>query len=392
MALVKTDYGLIYNDDGSLCVTVRDDDIPFEGVKSFAVEEGTTNLITGDSATFATSIGSWVESDANLTITWENIYNEFLKQNGVMRYRKTDSNNASCRINITDSTLTTYSGSIYIKLISGNINAIRPAGVFYYSDNTWTDYSWVDANGSYKRIIDMGNGIYRIEVNNMKYDQTKIDAGLTISKFQIRITSPDLVDFYVLAAQWEQKPFATSFVDGTRADGNLQLPWTMDGYNFVINLFAKDLFSSTNTNTHIFNLGTTGLTDVYDGRLILRQNNSLFQLYIDPADGSASVSSNTSVASNDGKYHMLTVLVEATQARLYIDGIYKTTLTYDFTKENFDKLVLGSNISFSPVTAYGLISNLYIGNYDPNIWTDAFIQELYNAKRPFSVPAKLPII
>mgnify|MGYP000890505950 FL=1 len=39
MALVRTDYGLIYNDDGSLCATL----LPEGGV---AVEEGTTNLLT----------------------------------------------------------------------------------------------------------------------------------------------------------------------------------------------------------------------------------------------------------------------------------------------------------------------------------------------------------
>ena len=45
MALIKEPYGLIYNDDGSLCVTYRDDDIPFPGVRSFAVEAPTTNLL-----------------------------------------------------------------------------------------------------------------------------------------------------------------------------------------------------------------------------------------------------------------------------------------------------------------------------------------------------------
>ena len=45
MALHKENYGLIYNDDGSLCVALRKDDVPFEGVTSFAVEEGTTNLV-----------------------------------------------------------------------------------------------------------------------------------------------------------------------------------------------------------------------------------------------------------------------------------------------------------------------------------------------------------
>lgn len=45
MAQTKTDYGLIYNDDGSVCTTVRPDQTPFPGVNSFAVETATTNLL-----------------------------------------------------------------------------------------------------------------------------------------------------------------------------------------------------------------------------------------------------------------------------------------------------------------------------------------------------------
>ena len=46
MAQTKTDYGLIYNDDGSMCTTVRPDQTPFPGVNSFAVETATTNYVT----------------------------------------------------------------------------------------------------------------------------------------------------------------------------------------------------------------------------------------------------------------------------------------------------------------------------------------------------------
>jgi len=46
VAFVKTDYGLIYSDDGSLCITKRQDDVPFPGTTAWAVEEGTTNLFT----------------------------------------------------------------------------------------------------------------------------------------------------------------------------------------------------------------------------------------------------------------------------------------------------------------------------------------------------------
>ena len=46
MALHKTDYGLVYDDEGSLCVTKRTDDVPFPGTTAWAVETGTTNEVT----------------------------------------------------------------------------------------------------------------------------------------------------------------------------------------------------------------------------------------------------------------------------------------------------------------------------------------------------------
>jgi len=46
MALHKTDYGLVYDDEGTLCVTKRTDDVPFAGTTAWAVETGTTNLAT----------------------------------------------------------------------------------------------------------------------------------------------------------------------------------------------------------------------------------------------------------------------------------------------------------------------------------------------------------
>ena len=45
MQKITTDYGLIYNTDGSVCTTVRPDQIPFPGVNSFAVETATTNYL-----------------------------------------------------------------------------------------------------------------------------------------------------------------------------------------------------------------------------------------------------------------------------------------------------------------------------------------------------------
>jgi hypothetical protein len=34
MAFVTTNYGLVYNDSGDLCVTIKQDDVPFPRTKS----------------------------------------------------------------------------------------------------------------------------------------------------------------------------------------------------------------------------------------------------------------------------------------------------------------------------------------------------------------------
>ena len=52
MPQVKGPYGLVYNTDGTLCTTYRDDDVPFQGVRSFAVDAATTNLVPSNIANF----------------------------------------------------------------------------------------------------------------------------------------------------------------------------------------------------------------------------------------------------------------------------------------------------------------------------------------------------
>lgn len=62
MPLVQTDYGLIYNTNGPLCVTLRPGEGKFGG--AVAVEEATTNLLK-DVANFTTS--SWSRSNVDVT-------------------------------------------------------------------------------------------------------------------------------------------------------------------------------------------------------------------------------------------------------------------------------------------------------------------------------------
>ncbi|MCD6381397.1 MAG: hypothetical protein J7L43_00250, partial [Candidatus Aenigmarchaeota archaeon] len=126
MALVKTDYGLVYNDDGSLCTTIREDDIPFEGVKSFAVEEGTENLVPNTNGRPDT-----MNPSGSTPPTVELIQENHPFGSEVWKITFPAGSNtgyAGCRVESDTWTMiadgSEYTMSVYIKAISGDISKL----------------------------------------------------------------------------------------------------------------------------------------------------------------------------------------------------------------------------------------------------------------------------
>jgi len=77
---------------------------------------------------------------------------------------------------------------------------------------------------------------------------------------------------------------------------------------------------------------------------------------------------------------------------LYLDGIKKVTDSVGNVAsrygDNYEKLLFNGHNSTYHALRSNLISNLFIGEYkDKNgnvIWTDEYIQEVYEAKKPFN--------
>jgi hypothetical protein len=94
-------------------------------------------------------------------------------------------------------------------------------------------------------------------------------------------------------------------------------------------------------------------------------------------------------------FHNLVVSYDSNTIKAYIDGnniINQTaTINWNFSDPNIAKELLIGSIRYAGSyerTLNGLISNLFIGEYkDKNgnvIWTDEYIQGLYEAKKPFN--------
>ncbi len=108
--------------------------------------------------------------------------------------------------------------------------------------------------------------------------------------------------------------------------------------------------------------------------------------------------SNPAVFSTDieKEWHYYVCIVTDNTVKLYFDANEVLTGAYDPTNMVMNDLTLSGYVgNYDSGTEHErnvLISDLYIGEYNPNVWTPEFIQELYNAKKPFAVPAKMPII
>jgi hypothetical protein len=210
-------------------------------------------------------------------------------------------------------------------------------------------------------------------------------------------------NFYTLI-QVEAKPFATSFTEGTRPHGIVKLtnpPLPLD--NFVINLWFKPTRYPSQTNQwwHLFDVSYNasalqGLElcappSVQGGipsntlSLTVRNSLSTFIRYNLGFDLSAEI----------GNWHMFTLISNGSIVDVYIDGEKRVSAVNDIQRSAIEFIVFGryfGNISWTAQENGFLMANVLFASYDPAVWTAEYIQELYNMRRPFSVPPKMPII
>ena len=186
--------------------------------------------------------------------------------------------------------------------------------------------------------------------------------------------------------QIEEKPYATSFVIGSRPNGRTQIVNSrFDKTNFVLAQWKK-IISDGSSITRIGEYtADNSLFYIYFG--VYNSYDNLF-LYFN------GVISNKTIVDIRNEWVFEVLIVDDLRATYKIMGenIDETlSVTYSIAKPYTHKI----EYLVGPTNSFGLFSNFYVGKYrKPNgdiIWTDDYIREVYEAKIPFPVSNKLSI-
>lgn len=363
--------------------------LPLEGKfgGEVCVDQGTTNLL--NNRLFTTNLSSW--SNASWTsMTWNNIPNPVSGQNGAMNLIQTG--NSTCFMNQTGFPLTStdiLSTTMYFQLVSGNPANISIGGVGYYSGGGYNDYTWKNTGST---LTLLPNNVYKLTQPNITFDTTKTT---TTYDFRISSISGNPIQINVFAVQLEKKPWATPFVDGTRAWGKLYYPPTLISPNsFSISMWINAPFihqtqspnygSNTSNNgiegswwnpiielTPLSNRGVVGASFVI-GPNTSPYNSRLF-MYL---NGGSGVYGTTSLQNNTWYHYMVTF--DGSKYNTYLNGSLESSYVTSSVATLYSDTVLmvGGGYMGAPNL---IISDLCIDNY-PRPAEDAMALYLSNKR------------
>ncbi len=396
MALIKEPYGLVRNTDGSLCTTYRDDEVPFRGVRSFAVETATTNLL--GNTVFDTAIFTKFYLGAGTRfnhLPGKGLY-------GSMLTRATKSDNMT---------------NPYISAAGDIHKLFIPQVGKTYTYSVYERLYGKQSNQPFYLACYDGNQIFRINVGLLtpewkRYSYTftvrpEYTGGLFYIYNWLPHSSVEVGSgFEICLPQVEQKPFASSFVVGSRPSGRLVIPvedlkFDIANDDWVISYWKYPVATRDDTQNgyNVCSLGqwTSDLSKGYIwwGKEI-DKNNYRLHVALNDATSIRNISDNT-FNPTDYFYHWHYEVVKKSGKVLsyYVDGVKQCEATIPANKEiqtPFDVgLFLGGytiNNIFYPSNT--LIAAPYYG-YNSATWTDDYIREVYEAKMPFAVQNQLSI-
>jgi len=370
----KTDYGLrtATDADGNLLlvVTERMDDTPFPGVKSFAVEEGTENLQASEYTLNHTS-----------EVTIEQIDDGKLGHYKVSVPAGTYDYNPKVWFT-PNASLTagkTYTSSLYVRWIKG----------YTSSAYVWLNSATGGGNGadSTTKKKPRDGRAYTV------FSGLAVDGEFGVSLIFPKTLTEDLI-VEIWEPQLEQKPFATSFVDGSRTTGRFYIPLENLGFDpanddWVIAYWKKP--TGTNSGWSGFNIFAIGKysSDYSEGYIWVGKdaNYDRLALHVVHDDELTHV-------TNDADYpaDYLTAW--------HFEVLRKTDGVVDYFLDC--KKVLSVAYTTMPAFKDGIwvgrwaggISNMLVANLlmskatDENgnlIWTDDYIRQVYELQRPFII-------
>lgn len=419
MALIKEPYGLVRNTDGTLCTTYRDDVVPFRGVRSFAVETATTNYLAPYAWEFDSEKTLFYPSGLASGKTWADCWDEkqkaYVGGDGLtcIRIYTRSIDLGSVQAAGTKITLSWkhkgYFRGIYLShsLDNTTFTAWNSADTIEFKgDSSFNNFfgnlyigikidgKYTDYRGQPEQLLDRW---YNVEITyTLPSDARYIE--IRWSFFLAYQANDGLgVLGYIRQPQLEIKPFASSFVNGSRPKGRLVVPKELLGFNpatddWVVHYWKYPVATrnDTLTSSNLSSFGKVSKGYYFSWGKAYRINSFLIRAdYND--DTFIEVRSPTFNPDNYFRHwHSEVILKHNGTIEYWVDGILQcqVTLTKSLPNYGIMGLQLCGTQGINSDNSY--IANLYYGLYTDQ-WTDEYIREVYEAKIPFAVQNQLSI-
>ena len=338
-------------------MTYRDDDIPFAGVRSFAVEVATVNIANQE-----------VLGRRELILIPKGIENGW-KKYGL--YGTWNSGTYPYGIGIIEASFVGgeyYSTSAFFK------TNCQEKFVTYFNSIDYVNFP-VISYGTTKRKVFSDGSIYLAREGFAYVDSVLQPGNVTLRPKQDGETfNPNQHFLYVKNIQIEKKPFATSYVDGSRPAPVLCVDIPDIEYdNFVFTCWAnfRNIPSVVQVIANIFTDEAGGVN-----RYRLQKDGAdSFHLHLnDSILGSEFIAYRR---LNKG-WHFFLIAVHDGHTELWIDDTKYTGTKYVQSSQD-KKIYIGT--AFNKNSPWNnTIANIFIGKYKkPDgtvIWTDDYIQEM----------------
>jgi hypothetical protein len=344
--------------------------VPFQGVKSFAVEESTTNLITNP--LFNDGFSSFALYNSN----YEIIKSDLFSNSNMAKISRVDNNNYQFgnwqKIN-------NISGDTYYT-VSAYLKSDNPTVLAIAMEINDINGNRIKTQGKY---VSLTNKFKKIEFTILM----PVDANYVTFTFYKKNYTVEEDSFYITAVQVEKKPFATSFVDGYRRSGRMILDVPDLQYdNFVFSCWANKRYLSSQLWQMLITIFTPDNDLATEANhYSVRLGSGIDQIYININSYERGTSTTSKILIEDG-WHFFVIAVHDNMTDFWIDN-EKYSIGNYVSNSKDKKIYLGDWKGFS-YEWQNPISNIFIGKYkDDNgnvIWTDEYINYVYKNKIRFN--------
>lgn len=418
MAQHNTDYGLVYSDDGKICVTKRTDIIPFSGVTSYAVETETTNYLAPHAWEFDSEQTLFYPSGLAAGKTWADCWDEKQKAYvGGQNLATYEIHTRSIDLGSVQAagTKITWSwkhkGSLWYLILSHSLdnttftNWASGDTLEFKGDSTLSiisDGLYINIDGKDPRYVGQPEQLldrwYDVEITYTLPSDTRY-IKLTWSFLNADQANSGLgVLGYIRQPQLEVKPFASSFVNGYRPTGKLIVETEDLGFNpgtddWVVSYRKYPIATKDDTLTQQNDCSFGAVNQGYYIRWGKETNSNIFRIYGGYSDGTYFYA--TSPTFNPDNYfrhwHSEVMLKHGSVLEYWVDGVLQCqlTLTKSMLNHGTVGLSLGGFYGSSPNNS--LITNITYGKYTDQ-WTHEYIQRISAMTSTFYVPTKRVIV